>query len=1074
MTQPLYPDIDDANDYSDERKRYLTVDFANRVLEDDQAMKFKKTESSPSFPTLEAESLSYWQSDNTFQRTLERTKNSEEYIFYDGPPFPTGTPHHGTIFVSILKDVIPRYKTMRGYYVPRVWGWDCHGLPIETQAEKTLGIDDKSGIEKKVGVKAFNNECRRIVSDFNEAWRVYIDRIGRWVDMDNAYQTLDRSFMESVIWSFAESYKKELVYKDFRVNPYCYRCQTPLSISDTRSDDATRPRQDPTVTARLKINELDNTYFLIWTTTPWTLPSNLAVAAGADIDYVVVETTEGERYILAEALLPSYQKELGEQAVVKETLTGQELADRHYSYQPLYPYFADDNPNGFKILLADFVTTEEGTGLVHIAPGFGEDDYWLGRQYNVAAKVPVDDHGCFTEIVADFVGDNVHDANPNIIRDLKERRLIVRHETLDHNYPHCWRCRTPLIYKAVDAWYFSIEKVKQDLIKNNKDINWYPESVRDGRFGKWLANARDWNISRNRYWATPIPVWKCDQCDEQEVLANGEEIEAKAGQPVPDLHKEFLDEITYDCKQCDGTMIRTPEVLDGWWESGSMPYGQYHYPFENAEHFRDHFPADFIVEYTGQIRCWFYYLHVMATALFDKPAFKNCLTHGTLLAADGKKISKSLKNYTDPMGLMDHYGADAVRAYLLSSSAVQMADLSFKDEGVEEITRKMSLPLWHALSFLTTYTEADDIALEDINKSLDNYQTEELDQYILSITENLIEDVTDRMDRYAIHEACRMLPDFLETLNNWYIRRSRRRAWLTDKKDPSKLAFYAVLYRVLTRFTLVYAPFCPFLAEAVWKRLMQDDSVHMEQWPTLQAQYQDRQLSDAIAVVRRVVTAGLAIRTREKIRVRQPLSKVTVATQSNINLSVHVQTIQEELNVKTVEFLDDPEKIATSVGKPKAKLLGPKFGAAVQDIIKQAKAGNFSMDNNGSVQVGEYTLSADEIDIEYVGKAGAPVAADRDVVVSLDVNLTPELEREGYARDLVRHIQELRKTADLNVSDRIVLSVHGADDVLGAHRDYIMNETLAVSIEKSVDKAKGEVEVTLGDTPVEIALSVAA
>ncbi|MEZ4753979.1 MAG: isoleucine--tRNA ligase [Bdellovibrionota bacterium] len=626
-------------------------------------MKFTRVDQRPSFPALEAEVLARWKSEKTFEASVEKNKAAgEEFIFYDGPPFPTGNPHHGTIFVSILKDIIPRYKTMRGYYVPRGWGWDCHGLPIETLAEKNLGIKEKTEIETSLGVKAFNAECRRIVSEFNESWKIYIDKLGRWVDFDEPYQTLDRDFMESVIWSFAESYKKDLIYKDYRVNPYCYRCETPLSISDTRLDDATRPRQDPSVSVRLAVKGEKNLYLTIWTTTPWTLPSNLAVAVGEEITYVTVEK-DGDKYIFAKDLLPKFKKEFGNKPEVLEEFSGADLVARDYRYEPIFPYFKDQNPNGFKVLIGEFVTTDEGTGIVHMAPAFGEDDYWLCRKYDISVISPVDEKGRFTDEVTDFAGQNVHDVNREIIKYLKAQGDVIQDNSIEHNYPHCWRCRTPLIYKALDAWYFSIEKIKDKLIANNQEVAWYPETVKDGRFGNWLENARDWNISRNRYWATPIPVWDCSdsECGNRDVLGSLEEIEAKAGKELPDIHKEFLDEVTYDCSKCSGTMTRVPEVLDGWYESGSMPYGQYHYPFKNADHFRSHFPCDFIVEYTGQIRGWFYYLHVLSTALFDKPAFKNCLVHGTLLAEDGKKISKSLKNYTDPMELMDTYGADALR-----------------------------------------------------------------------------------------------------------------------------------------------------------------------------------------------------------------------------------------------------------------------------------------------------------------------------------------------------------------------------------------------------------------------------
>lgn len=1034
-------------------------------------MKIRKVEAKPSFPELEAKVLSRWKEEQTFEASLNRNKGKgAEFVFYDGPPFPTGNPHHGTIFVSILKDVIPRYKTMRGYYVPRGWGWDCHGLPIETLAEKNLGIKEKREIESEIGVKAFNDECRRIVSEFNESWEVYIDKLGRWVDFKSPYQTLDRSFMESVIWSFSECYQKGLIYKDYRVTPYCYRCETPLSISDTRLDDATRPRQDRAITVPFRLKEKEDRYFLAWTTTPWTLPSNLALSVGKDISYVVV-SHEGSEYILAELRLASYASVLGKKPEIIEKVLGDSLVGQEYL--PIFPYFADQNPNGFKILAADFVSTEDGTGIVHMAPAFGEDDYWVCRANNISVVAPVDEKGCFDERVSDFAGRNVHDANAEIIKFLKNQGKVFQDGTIEHNYPHCWRCRNALIYKAVDAWYFSVEKIKEDLLKNNQEISWKPETVRDGRFGKWLENARDWNISRNRYWATPIPVWECQQCSEKEVLGDLAALEEKAGKKLPDLHKEYLDEISYPCQKCSGTMIRTPEVLDGWYESGSMPYGQFHYPFENADHFNSHFPSDFIVEYTGQIRGWFYYLHVLSTALFDKPAFRTCLVHGTLLAADGKKISKSQKNYTDPMQLIDQYGADALRAYLLSAAAVQMADLAFKDEGLEVMVKSIALPLWNALSFFTTYAETDDIELGmlDLKTVLDSLS--ELDRFILTETELLKRQVTALLDEYTIHEATKLLPEFLDKLTNWYIRRSRQRVWVEDKRDNDKITFYCTCHYVLSEFTKLLAPFCPFLSESVWERLGYSESVHLQDWPSVNDKLVNEDLSVKINLARKVISAGLAIRAREKIRVRQPLSKAQVVISSGVDISTQIQALKEELNVKDLVILDNESLIADRIGKADARALGPIYGKEVQKIIQAVKAGDFKIGEDSKVDVAGFRVDSQYIEIVYQGKEGLPVESIDGVVVALDINISKELELEGNSRDLVRQIQELRKEADLNVADRILLSVQGAKEVVETFSDYIKGETLSAElIEADLEKAHAEKEFMLGDLNVKIQLAL--
>lgn len=1033
---------------------------------------FKRVEQRPDFPGIGNRILARWKKEQAFEESLKRSKGRPEFVFYDGPPFPTGNPHHGTIFVSVIKDLIPRYKTMRGFYVPRAWGWDCHGLPIETIAEKNLGIKDKTEIGSRLSVAEFNAECKRVVSTFNDSWKTYIDRIGRWVDFDHPYRTLDRNFMESVMWSFSEVYKKGYIYKDYRVSPYCYRCQTPLSLSDIRLDDSTRPRQDRTATVKFKANVAGADFsFLVWTTTPWTLPSNLALAVGPEISYVIVEHAS-EKLLLAEGCLKNFAKELGKTPKIIQTMTGAELLAKEIFYEPIFPYFSAKNPKGFKLLAGDFVTTDDGTGIVHLAPAFGEDDYWLCRKNGIAVQNPVDEQGNFTSEIAEFAGKNVHEANGEIIRWLKDHGFLFRDQTIEHNYPHCWRCRNAVIYKALDAWYLSVEKLKDDLLKNNQEINWYPDSVKNGRFGKWLENARDWNISRNRFWATPIPVWECDSCGKQEVFGSVAQLEEKAQCTVPDLHKEFLDPIRFACG-CEkkGTMQRVPEVLDGWFESGSMPYGQYHYPFENKEYFKEHFPCDYIVEYVGQVRGWFYTLHVLSTALFGRAAFKSCSVTGTLLAADGKKISKSLKNYTDPMELIEKYGADALRAYMLSSVTVCLEDSNFKDEGIEECLRSINLPLWNALLFFTTYAEVDQISEADLSFAEAKKHLNENDRYILSELELLRSSITEKMDRYDIDSAMREFPVFLDTLNNWYIRRSRPRVWSKDPRAQDKVTFYAVLYRVLTTVTKLLAPFCPFIAEAVWEGLRGAESVHYQSWPEADESLVDIKLSKEIAVVRRIITAGLAVRAREKIRVRQPLSELQLALEpGQLSVGTYLDSIKEELNVKSIVELRDASLIAERVGRPNAKLLGPRFGGDTQRIIKLIKDGAFESLANGGIKVDGHELSATEVEISYVAKPGLAVESTRGAVVGLNTNVTPELALEGDARDLVRQIQEMRREAGLNVSDRIRLTVKGADELLTQHKEYLMSETLAVGLDDSLTKPIASQSLQLGDRSVTVEL----
>lgn len=1032
---------------------------------------FSKMPSQPNFASLEKEVSKRWYSERTFEKSLEIRKGCEEFIFYDGPPFPTGSPHHGTIFVSILKDVVPRFKTMSGYYVPRRWGWDCHGLPIETQAEKNLGIKEKKEIETTIGVRAFNAECRRIVSHFNDAWKIYIERIGRWVDMENAYRTLDVSFMESVIWAFAESYKKELIYKGYRVTPYCYRCETPLSISDARADDATRPRQDRAITVRFKVEGLpEEVDALAWTTTPWTLPSNLALGVNPGLNYVIVKDREDTLVLLAEENLSRYVNELGKEPKIIRTFTGQQLVESGARYKPLFPYFKDE-PNAFKFLAADFVSAGDGTGIVHLAPGFGEDDFWTCKKSGINVIVPVDDQGSFKSEITDFAGRNVHESNSDIARFLRDKGRLFHDGTIEHNYPHCWRCRTPLIYRAVDAWYYDVEKIKPQMLKNNQEINWCPSTIKDGRFGHWLEGARDWNISRNRYWGTPIPVWECTGCNELKVIGSIKELHDASGTLVDDLHKEVLDEVTFACSCGKGTMKRVPEVLDGWFESGSMPYGQEHYPFENVEHFKSHFPADFIVEYVGQVRCWFYNLHVLSTGLFDRPAFKGCLVHGTLLAADGKKISKSLKNYTDPLELMDKYGADAMRGYLLGSQAVHVADLWFSDKGVEEALKSVLLPYWNALSFLTIYGEADGIDIDKLHAPLNKSKLNELERFILSETEILVEGVGKDLESYSIHEGMRRFPPYLDTLTNWFIRRSRSVVWASGHSEE-KLQFYQVLHRVLSRVSQVLAPYCPFITENGWKYLGYDESIHLTSWPVTDEAFIDRKLSQDIALVRSAISAGLALRARHKLRVRQPLSECRIFTPLQSTLEQYINSITEELNIKSLTFVSDVSALGERIVKADSRKIGKRLGGKTQPIIDALKRGEFTKNKDGSYTVCGESLDASEVTSSFVGKSEDLAAMGFDQgVIEINVNITPALKLEGKARDVVRQVQEARKLAALHVSDHIVLHLEGVDDVVGTFSDYLMRETLTKEMVKSLSKADYSGEFDVDGSKMKVSLA---
>ena len=1037
-------------------------------------MTFRKVESNSHFPTLELQVQSKWAKEDTFNQSLKMSAIKPTFVLYDGPPFPTGAPHPGTLFVSAIKDIIGRYKTMRGYHVPRMWGWDCHGLPIETIAEKNLGITEKNEIEKTVGVANFNAECRRIVSQAHEQWRIYINKIGRWVKFEDPYTTMSKEYMESVIWGFAEAYRKDLIYEDFRVTPYCTRCQTPLSLSETRQDDATRNKQSRSATVKCKVVGEEDLFLVIWTTTPWTLPGNLAIAVGSDISYAVVEH-ENERLIIAESRLSKYEPYL-QGAVLIETILGHELVARGYRYEQLFKLNTDMPEAAFCLIEADFVTTDDGTGLVHLAPAFGEDDYWACRKNSINVIDVTDSHGHYTSITGDLQGLDVHVASAEIIKRLKVRGLLLTESTVDHNYPHCWRCREPLIYKSVDAWYLSVEKIKEQMLSLNSKIEWHPADVREGRFGQWLAGSRDWNISRNRFWATPIPVWRCSSCNSSEVLNSVSAIESKAGRKIDDLHKEVLDTVEYPCAKCDGTMVRTPEVLDCWFESGSMPFAHRHYPFADIEGFKDNFPADVIVEATGQLRGWFYSLHVLSTCIFGSPAFKACKVLGTLLASDGKKLSKSAKNYTDCMELIDTYGADALRCYFAGSVAVDMGDLVFRDDGVQEQVRTLLLPMWNALTFFTTYAEIDKVTPEDLLLDARKVEILELlDLFILAQLEQTRAQITVHLDAFSMDKALKSATDFLDVLNNWYIRRNRGRVW-EHGRTASKVAFFSTLYFVLRDLCQLMAPLCPFIAENMWDYLRSTNdasSVHLTDWPKARPELNNQSLCEEVNNIRALISAALSIRAKKQIRVRQPLASVSIAGKIKNISPAYQEMIKEELNVKKMIILEDEGLIALKVVKAKPQLIGPRLGGKVQIVLRALREGRFVLRSDGGVDVEGEILSAPEIEINYIGRDGLEVATVPDlVVVALDLKLSDELIIEGLARDLIRHIQEFRKECDFNIADRIQLSIDGAKGIMEAHATMIAHETLCVKFAAFSDVANTFTkQVLIGDEETNITMS---
>jgi isoleucyl-tRNA synthetase len=1382
------------------------------------------------FPELEEEVLKYWQENKIFEESVEREPRHGDFVFYDGPPFATGLPHYGHILQSVIKDLVPRYKTMQGYRVPRRWGWDCHGLPVENLIEKELGLKSKQDIET-LGVDKFNAACEASVLRYADEWKAFIPRMGRWVDMENDYKTMNPAYMESVWWVFKNLWDKGLIYEGLKPMHICPRCVTPLSnfevglgykdVTDlsaiakfrvrtnasepaypalafviirdetgaflvgekTKSRKLTFPGGNlepgetvaeaakrealeeaeieietekcfavrykstgkplhaltaritagrPTDTAEVKnwrwlsLAELQAssnlhestalalaalaegaeaaesatadeppTYLLAWTTTPWTLPGNVALAVNPEVEYVKVRVTDSNdqtyNLIVKEENWDEFFYDTLRHATSTddcktweggatrapkpefksispiEFFKGSDLVG--LNYEPLFPYFfAKQKEGAFRVVAADFVSTDSGTGIVHIAPAFGEDDMNVAKKENLPTIQHVTMEGKFTSEVTDFAGldvkpaDDPRKTDQKIIDWLNERGLLFQSEKIKHSYPYCWRCDTPLLNFATSSWFVAVEKIKTQLLKNNEKINWVPEHVKAGRFGKWLEGARDWAISRNRYWGAPLPIWRCDTTGETICVGSAAELEKLSGQKVADFHKQFVDEITWENKKaadkaveitfvrhgqtdwngdtkrmqgrtdnplnetgkeqatekrseinhadydviitsplvrahetaeilapgreivvdeavieknlgdfegmtyeeiyekypdfkntadirykkdtpsgethadmlarirsfvekikrdhagkrvlvvCHGIVLRyfiylaesdeaildtelpnihavtqklaptfrrIPEVLDCWFESGSMPYAQ------DATKGETKLPANFIAEAQDQTRGWFYTLHVLGTALFDKPAFENCITSGLILAEDGQKMSKSKKNYPDPNELIHKHGADAMRLYLMNSPVVRGEALRFSERGVEETLRGVLLPLWNTYYFFTTYATADGWTGGELPMN----STSSLDRWILSELNILIRDMTAALDHYELQEAVRPLVAFMDGLTNWYIRRSRRRFWKSES-DTDKNEAYATLLHVLTTVSQLLAPVCPFLAEEIYRGLTGEKSVHLADWPTADEKRIDEALSEETKIVRTIISLGLAIRAREDRKVRQPLARATIALPSSLchpersepasavegsqsvqkkdssslaapqndNFGLELDTIREELNVKELVFAENPDEIAKTVVTVNARALGPRLGGKVQDIIREAKAGNFEVKDDG-VHVGDELLTGDEVSVGFEGKEGLAAASEAGIVVALDIGLTPELEREGTARDLVREIQELRKKADLEVSDRIQLSISGADEILKAWAEYIQTETLATELVKQLENPAAETEL---------------
>jgi isoleucyl-tRNA synthetase len=1008
--------------------------------------------SSENFSFVEAERkiLELWNKNQIFQKSLDKTRAGKNYIFYDGPPFATGLPHHGHIVASTLKDVVPRYFTMKGYYVDRRFGWDCHGLPIEQEIDKKFGMSASDFVAAN-GVKKYNDECRGIVDRYVNEWEKTIGRLGRWVDFKNDYKTMDINFMESVWWVFKAIWDKGLIYQGNKIVPYSPALQT--ALSNFEAGQNYQDVQDPAVTILFRTKKDPNTYFAAWTTTPWTLPANLALCVHPEIEYVKVKDLDKNIFIImAKARLESYKKNFKYEEV--ETFTGAKLKGERY--EPLFPYYNKLEKDGYFVMLNDeYVTTTDGTGIVHQAPGFGEDDNRVMKAAGLTeVVVPLDISARFTDEITDFKGMPIKDADKDIIKNLKDRGQLFHQSTLVHSYPMCPRTDTPLIYRAMPQWYLAVEQIKDKMVKANQQITWVPETIKDGRFGKWLENARDWAISRSRVWGTPLPIWINDKTGNSVCMGSIADLKKYSGVEVKDLHREYVDDIQFTIAGEEGTYKRIPEVLDCWFESGSMPYAQLHYPFENQEIFKAGFPAEFIAEGLDQTRGWFYTLTVLSAALFDKPAFKNVIVNGMVLAKDGKKMSKRLRNYTPPDELIETFGADSLRLFLINSGLVKAEELRFTDEGVKDMVRRVLLPWYNSYKFFITYANSDGWKRSDKPVASDNI----LDQWLLSKLQTLVKNVNHEMQNYRLYNVVPELFDFIEDLTNWYIRLNRRRFW-EEGMSADKTAAYSTLYITLESLSRLMAPFTPFLADHIYQELKVlggafEESVHLCSYPEAKEQMINSTLETAVGRMEQVILLGRQKRIQEGVKVKTPLKTLKVIHQDP-ELLKEIKKLEDyikiELNIKNVEYMTNESDFVTLSAKPNLPVLGKKLGkemGAFKPLIEKLSSADVQkIEDGGTVTLNGVSFNSEEILVFRTAKAGTQAVTNRFVTIDLDCTLDQDLIDEGLAREIVSRIQKTRKDSNFNVSDRIDVTVHTSETlakVFKKYESYISSETLMV------------------------------